>query len=114
MFDQIRTLTKQGGFMRSPKPQKEKEAAFKMGTNLLAKTAAVGVTFFVTGPFYAATDASIRSFVANAYAVELVGIASLAWFAIVGISVFAFATLAIAAIVQVGGVNFSRFFTKFK
>jgi len=42
------------------------------------------------------------------YAPELVGIASVGWFAIVAVSVFAFATLSIFLFVQIAGAWFSK------
>jgi len=82
-----------------------KRPAFKQATDLLARTAAVGVTFFGTGPAFSATNAQVQNFVAGTYGIELGGIASVLWFGILAVSIFAFATLFIAALVQVLGIK---------
>ena len=93
------------------KPQKyngPKQPAFKQATDLLARTAAIAVTFFGTGPAFAATETGVRDFVAGAYGVELAGLASLLWFGILAVSIFSFATLFIAALVQIVGIKVTQ------
>ena len=52
--------------MKPQKPNGPKQPAFKQATDLLARTAAIGVTFFGTGPLYAASDDRVRDYVAGA------------------------------------------------
>lgn len=85
-----------------------KDSPFKQAAGWLAKTMAIAVAFFATGPSYTATIPSIRSFVETAYAPELVWVASVGWFAVVAVSVFAFATLSIFLFVQIVGAWFSK------
>lgn len=90
------------------KPQKQngpKQPAFKQATDLLARTTAVGITFFGTGPAFSASNMYVRDFVAQTYGVELGGLASLLWFGILAVSIFSFATLFIAALVQIVGIK---------
>jgi len=94
--------------MPSKSERGSKGSAYKQAAEWLAKTMAIAIAFFATGPSYTATVPSIRDFVANAYAPELVGIASVGWFAIVAVSVFAFATLSIFLFVQIAGAWFSK------
>lgn len=91
--------------MKPQKPHSPKPPAYRQATDLLARTAAIGITFFGTGPAFAATEMSVRDFVAGTYGIELGGIASLLWFAILAVSIFSFATLFIAALVQIIGIK---------
>lgn len=100
--------------MKPHSQQTPKQPAFKQATDLLARTAAVGVTFFGTGPFYAATDDAVRDYVAGAYGSELTGLASILWFGLLGVSIFAFSTLFIAAVVQLVSLKATQFALKLK
>lgn len=91
-----------------------KPPAFKQAAELLAKTLAVAIAFFATGPSYSASVPMVREFVANSYSPELIGIASLGWFIITAISVFAFATLSVFLLVQMISVWLSKISFKLK
>jgi len=88
------------------KPSSQKvprESAFQKAARILAYTLATAMAFFATGPAYTASAPSIREFVASAYAPELMGVASLGWFIIVALSVFALATIVVFLLVQISG-----------
>ena len=88
--------------MRPRHPQPPKPSAFAQSGDLLARSSAVGLTFFGTGPAFAATQTHIAEFVAEAYSASLVGVATLLWFILVAVVIFAFSTLLVAAVIQIG------------
>jgi len=47
--------------MKPQKPHAPKPPAYRQATDLLARTAAIGITFFGTGPAFAATE-MVRNF----------------------------------------------------
>jgi len=100
--------------MRNKTHAGAKQPAFKQATDMLARTAAVGITFFGTGPIFAATNDRVRVYVERAYDSDLTGLASLLWFGLLGISIFAFSTLFIAAVVQLVSLKATQFALKLR
>lgn len=86
--------------MRSSNRQTDDNPAFGKARDLLAKTLAVGTTFFATGPAFMASEDFIGEFVANTYGESLVGISFLFWFVILLVAIFAVSTLMIATLIN--------------
>ena len=86
--------------MRSNNRPNNENPAFGAARDLLARTMAVGTTFFATGPAFSASEVFIGEFVADTYGSGLVGVAYLFWFVILLVAIFAVSTLMIATLIN--------------
>lgn len=88
-------------------PQNQREAAksaFASSVFLLANVLAFAAALLGTGPAYSATVGWVRDLTAAQYGAAFSDLASLVWFAIVALTVFAFARASLATAITLGGL----------
>lgn len=88
-------------------PQSQRDAAksvFTSSVSLLANVLAFAAALLGTGPAYSASVGWIRDFTASQYGAAFSDLASLVWFAIVALTVFAFARASLATAITLGGL----------
>ena len=88
-------------------PQNQREAAkgvFTSSVALLANVLAFAAALLGTGPAYSASVGWVRDFTASQYGMAFSDFASLVWFAIVALTVFAFARASLATAITLGGL----------
>lgn len=100
--------------MSSSETAQARNPAFARARDLLANTMAVGITFFGTGPAYSSSVDFIQDFVSDAYGYELVGIASVLWFVMLAVMIFALSTLLVTTLVQITSLKSAQSLIKFR
>ena len=88
-------------------PQNQREAAkgtFTSSVALLANVLAFAAAMLGTGPAYSASIGWVRDFTAAQYGAAFSDLASLVWFVVVGLTVFAFARASLATTITLGGL----------
>lgn len=88
-------------------PQSQRKAAesiYVSSVSLVANVLAFIVAFLGTGPVYSSSVGWIRDFTVSQYGPAFADIASLIWFAAVGLSVFGVARASLATAITLGGL----------
>lgn len=70
-------------------------------TNMLASALAIAFAFVATGPVYGRTKHYVQEYVEYTYSYELVGVSTVAYFCLLALIMFCFATLVIQTFVQI-------------